>query len=253
MVSIVPNNERIRIAKVAVSVYTIPTDRPESDGTFEWDSTTLILVEVSAGGKTGIGYSYAHQASAEIIQSVFAKDIHGCNALNIPECWQNMVRSVRNLGRPGVASCAISAVDTALWDLKARILGISLAHLFGGVRHSVPVYGSGGFTSYSENQLVEQMRGWVDQGIQQVKMKIGRHALADRERVRLVREAIGDGAKLFVDANGAYARKQALAQAEFFAEYGVSWFEEPVSSDDLEGLRLIRDRAPARMEIAAGE
>ncbi len=253
MNSIVLNKDRVRIGKLAVSVYTIPTDRPESDGTLEWDSTTVVLVEVNAGGKEGLGYSYADQASATIIQRVLAKAISGCNALNIPECWQSMVRSVRNLGRPGVASCAISAVDSALWDLKARLLGIPLTHLFGAVRQSVPVYGSGGFTSYSEDQLVGQMRGWVDQGIQQVKMKIGRDALADRGRVKLVRKAIGDDTKLFVDANGAYSRKQALEQAEHFAESGVSWFEEPVSSDDLEGLRLIRDRAPAGMEIAAGE
>lgn len=246
-------NEKVPITKVVVSAYTIPTDRSESDGTFEWDSTTVVLVEVSAGGKTGLGYSYANQASGEIVRSVFAQNIEGCDALSILGCWQNMARSARNLGRPGVASCAISAVDTALWDLKARLLGISLVHLFGAVRKSVPVYGSGGFTSYSENQLVEQMAGWVEQGIQQVKMKIGRHALADRQRVKLVREAIGDRAKLFVDANGAYARKQALEQAEYFAECGVSWFEEPVSSDDLEGLRLIRNRAPVGMEIAAGE
>ena len=164
-----------------------------------------------------------------------------------------MVRSVRNLGRPGVASCAIAAVDSALWDLKARLLGVSLTNLFGAVRGSVPVYGSGGFTSYSDEQLVEQMSGWVEQGIGQVKMKIGRDPVADRERVKRVRKAIGPTAKLFVDANGAYSRKQALAQADYFAKFDVSWFEEPVSSDDLEGLRLIRDRVPSGMEIAAGE
>jgi len=84
-------------------------------------------------------------------------------------------------------------------------------------------------------------------------MKIGRDAARDVQRVRIARDAIGTSAELFVDANGAYSRKQALAQAQFFAQSNVTWFEEPVSSDDLEGLRLIRNRAPVGMAIAAGE
>jgi L-alanine-DL-glutamate epimerase-like enolase superfamily enzyme len=125
--------------------------------------------------------------------------------------------------------------------------------LLGAVRDSAPVYGSGGFTSYSPEQLRDQLGGWVEQGIPRVKMKIGRHPEDDLRRVKIAREAIGRDADLFVDANGAYSRKQALAMAEQFAEYGVKWFEEPVSSDYLEGLRLVRDRAAASMEIAAGE
>jgi L-alanine-DL-glutamate epimerase-like enolase superfamily enzyme len=164
-----------------------------------------------------------------------------------------MVRSIRNLGRPGIASMAISAVDVALWDLKARLLNTSLLGLLGKIRDHVSVYGSGGFTSYSLQQLQNQLSGWAAAGMRRVKMKIGRDPAADPERVRAARSAIGPGVELFVDANGAYERKQALLQAERFAAYGVSWFEEPVSSDDLGGLRLIRDRAPAGMNIAAGE
>jgi L-alanine-DL-glutamate epimerase-like enolase superfamily enzyme len=164
-----------------------------------------------------------------------------------------MVRAVRNLGRQGIAATAISAVDNALWDTKARILGVSLVSLLGGARDAVPIYGSGGFTSYSIDQLTQQLGGWARQGIRAVKMKIGRDPMLDRDRVRAARQAIGDDVELFVDANGAYDRKQALEQAARFAVDGVTWFEEPVSSDDLEGLRLIRDRAPAGMQIAAGE
>ncbi len=148
---------------------------------------------------------------------------------------------------------AISAVDIALWDLKARLLDLPLSILLGPVRESVPVYGSGGFTSYSEKQLQNQLAGWVEQGITRVKMKIGHDAKADIRRVHAAREAIGRNVELFVDANGAYSRKQALEQAQKFAGLNVSWFEEPVSSDDLAGLRLLRDRVPAGMEIAAGE
>lgn len=173
--------------------------------------------------------------------------------MDVAGCWIAMVRRIRNLGRPGIASMAISALDLALWDLKARILDLPLVKLLGAVRDAVPIYGSGGFTSYSDKQLRQQLGGWLEQGIPRVKMKIGRDAKADIERVRAAREAIGPAAQLFVDANGAYSRKEALAQAERFTEFDVSWFEEPVSSDDLAGLHLLRDRAPAGMEVAAGE
>jgi L-alanine-DL-glutamate epimerase-like enolase superfamily enzyme len=164
-----------------------------------------------------------------------------------------MQREVRNAGRPGICAAAISAVDTALWDLKARLLDLPLAGLLGAARESVPIYGSGGFTSYDDDRLRHQLSGWVAEGIGAVKMKIGAQAGDDLRRIEVARDAIGDGAELFVDANGAYQRKQALALAGRVAEMGVTWFEEPVSSDDLEGLRLLRDRVPAPVRIAAGE
>jgi L-alanine-DL-glutamate epimerase-like enolase superfamily enzyme len=167
--------------------------------------------------------------------------------------WNAMVSRIRNLGRAGIAAMAVSAVDVALWDLKARLLNVPLITLLGAVRSSVSIYGSGGFTSYSTRQLQTQLAGWVEQGITSVKMKIGRNARADIARVRDARVAIGDETKLFVDANGAYSRKQALEQSERFTAFNVRWFEEPVSSDDLAGLRLLRNRVPAGMEVAAGE
>ena len=241
------------IENIEVKIYRVATDMPESDGTLEWDSTTMVLVRASAGGKSGLGYTYADSATGSLIRDLLAKVVEGRDAMSVPACWEAMVRRTRNLGRPGMVSMAISAVDNALWDLKARLLELPLVTLLGGCRDGVPVYGSGGFTSYSDMQLQQQLSGWVEQGISRVKMKIGRDARADLQRVRLARQAIGAQAELFVDANGAYSRKQALAQAEKFAEFDVSWFEEPVSSDDLPGLRLLRDRGPAGMDIAAGE
>jgi L-alanine-DL-glutamate epimerase-like enolase superfamily enzyme len=164
-----------------------------------------------------------------------------------------MTQALRNNGRPGIASAAVSAVDAALWDLKGRLIGASVVDLLGAARDAVPVYGSGGFTSYPVDRLCEQLAGWVADGMTRVKMKIGRDAHADRRRVAAARHAIGDDVELFVDANGAYTRKEALEQAEAFAAERVSWFEEPVSSDDLEGLALLVQRAPAGMSIAAGE
>lgn len=245
--------ERVPIRRIATSVYRIATDFPESDGTLEWDHTTVVLVEASAANETGIGYTYADTATAALIRDLLAKKIEGRDAMDIPASWSAMTECIRNLGRPGIASMAISAVDIALWDLKARLLELPLVRLLGAARESVPVYGSGGFTSYSNKQLQDQLAGWVRQGIPRVKMKIGRDRDADVERVYAARDAIGSGAQLFVDANGAYSRKQALYQAGVFSDSQVSWFEEPVSSDDLPGLHLIRNHAPACMEIAAGE
>lgn len=241
------------IEQIEVAAYAIPTDAHESDGTYEWDKTTLVIVEARAADETGLGYSYADAATAKLAQTMLAEAVRGSDAFNIPAAWNKMVRAIRNLGRSGIASMAISAVDAALWDLKARLLELPLVTLLGAARRGAPVYGSGGFTSYSEAKLQEQLGGWVSQGIRQVKMKIGRDPEADIRRVAAARKAIGAAAALYVDANGAYSRKQALAQAEIFRNQGVTWFEEPVSSDDLEGLRLIRDRAPPGMEIAAGE
>ena len=242
-----------RITRLEVSAYRIPTDAPESDGTLEWESTTLVIVEATAADARGVGYTYADSATAHLIADRLADVVCGRDAMAVPGSWVGMQNAIRNLGRPGLVSMAIAAVDAALWDLKARLLDLPLVTLLGASRESVPVYGSGGFTSYSDERLREQLGRWVADGITRVKMKVGRHPERDVHRVSVAREAIGDDAELFVDANGAYSRKQALALAERFAEHRVSWFEEPVSSDDLDGLRLLRDRAPAGMDIAAGE
>jgi L-alanine-DL-glutamate epimerase-like enolase superfamily enzyme len=241
------------VERLDVAAFTIPTEGPEADGTLAWDSTTLVLVAACSGATTGIGFSYTHAAAARIIDGVLAEAVVGQDAMAVPATWAGMVGAIRNLGRPGICSMAIAAVDTALWDLKARLLGLPLAQLFGQARSSVPVYGSGGFTSLDDEGLAHRLSEWVRRGYSKIKVKIGTDPKADVSRLQLAREVIGPDAELFVDANGAYDRKQALAMASIMSEMDVTWFEEPVSSDDLEGLRLLRDRAPAGMDIAAGE
>jgi len=241
------------VEDLKVSAYKIPTETPEQDGTYEWDGTTIVIVEVNGGGKQGLGYTYADTATATLIDDKLKQVVIGRDAMSVQGTWLALLHSIRNLGRPGICSMAISAVDTALWDLKSRLLDLPLVTLLGQIRGAMPIYGSGGFTSYSNKKLREQLGDWAEQGIPRVKMKIGRDPGADVERVKAARDVIGDDVELFVDANGAYSRKQALAQAELFQQFDVRWFEEPVSSDDLEGLRFIRDHAPARTQIAAGE
>ena len=117
----------------------------------------------------------------------------------------------------------------------------------------MPIYGSGGFTSYEPAELVAELEGWLEQEIPRVKIKVGRSPDQDLDRLALTRETIGPDVELFVDANGAFTPKQALMWADRYASVGVSYLEEPVSSEDREGLRLLRDRGPAGVAIAAGE
>ena len=242
------------VERVEVNAYTVPTDAPEEDGTLAWDATTIVVVHAYAAGVAGLGYTYADVSTAKLIESKLAGLVVGMDASAPRRSWAAMVKAIRNLGRPGMASMAISAVDLALWDLHARILEEPLCVVLGRAHRRVPVYGSGGFTSYSQERLQAQLAGWVEHGIPRVKIKVGADPAADPRRVALAREAIGPDTELFVDANGAYERKQALALAQRFRqESDVSWFEEPVSSDDLLGLRLLRDQGPAGMRIAAGE
>jgi len=244
----------VSIDGVRAQAFEIPTDKPEADGTIAWNSTTLVLVEVSGGGETGLGYTYSGTSILELISGRLASVVKGKDAFSPQAAWLAMQRSVRNLGREGLAATAISAVDAAIHDLKARLLGLPLFKMLGSYRDSVPIYGSGGFTTYSDRELETQLGSWVERdGCSLVKMKVGSQPEKDIERVKVAKQAIGDRATLFVDANGAYRVQQALQFADEFSRQGIGWFEEPVSSDDLAGLRATRQRAPAGMEVAAGE
>lgn len=221
-----------------VRVLDFPTDAPEADGTAAWDSTTMVLVEAAAGARRGYGWTYGSAAAAEVVGDLLAGHVVGRSAFDVPAVHEAMHRALRNAARPGIGGYALSAVDIALWDLKARLLGVPLADLLGRARSGVPVYGSGGFTTYDDGRLVRQLQGWTaGDGIPRVKIKIGasRGTLEDRDldRIRRAREAIGPGTELYVDANGAYTVKQAIRISERFQEFDVRWFEEPVSSDDL--------------------
>jgi L-alanine-DL-glutamate epimerase-like enolase superfamily enzyme len=243
----------VKVEGLSVSAYQIPTDAPEADGTLAWTSTTLVLVELHAAGETGIGFTYAAPATAVFIEQELRKELSGRDVFDVPGAYSAMLRLIRNNGECGIAMCAVSAIDVALWDLKAKLLGLPLYRLLGSVKEAMAIYGSGGFTSYSKKQLQDQLAGWVADGIGCVKMKVGSHPQLDEERVKQARAAIGPQAELFVDANGAYTAQQALEKAKMFSDCRVTWFEEPVSSDNLRDLAFIRGRVPVGMRIAAGE
>ncbi len=234
-----------------VSSFTVPTDAPESDGTLEWSSTTVVVVEAARGGVRGLGFTYAPEAAAQVVRDLLSPVVEGQDPDDVARLWSAMGAVLRNAGRPGIAYCALSAVDLALWDLRARLLDVPLTSLLPTVHDRVPVYGSGGFCSYSDDRLGDQLESWVAAGIPRVKMKLGRHPDEDPHRLDVARAAIGD-AELYVDANGAFAAKDAVRWAKRYAEeWDVRWFEEPVSSADFDGLRLVRDHSTT--DVAAGE
>ncbi len=243
-----------RVEGLEVTAYEVPTDQPESDGTLEWDSTTAIVVEASNGREHGIGYTYGDRSVKTLVESKLRDVVRGADAMRPPTVWVEMRRALRNAGQPGAGAMAVSAVDMALWDLKARLLGLPLADALPRFRDSVQVYGSGGFTSYDADALREQAGGWVRAGMRSVKIKVGRDPHADPERIKVVRDVIGPNVELMVDANGAYGSvAEALEHAERFRELGVVWLEEPLPNDDLEGLSRLRRERPAGIEIAGGE
>ncbi|MGH7612028.1 MAG: enolase C-terminal domain-like protein [Candidatus Dormibacteria bacterium] len=244
------------IEGVEVRVYTVPLEAPESDATLTWSATTVVVAQPRAGGEVGLGFTYATPAAGRLIEDLLLPAVRGLDAMDVPRCWEAMVRAIRNMGRPGISSMAIAALDIGLWDLKAKLLRVPLAELLGKARAQVPVYGSGGFTSLSDRELRQQLTSWSQKlGIPRVKIKVGEawgtREARDLERTQLARKAVGDRVELYVDANGGYSAKQALRLAPAYQQLGVSWFEEPVSSDHLEQLATLR--AQTQLEIAAGE
>nr|WP_240796312.1 enolase C-terminal domain-like protein [Streptomyces sp. RFCAC02] len=243
------------VESVEAAAYRVPTEVPEGDGTLAWDSTTIVVARVRAGSVTGLGYTYAHAACVPLIDGMLADIVRGTDVLDVPAAWERMRGAIRNLGRPGLVSCALSAVETALWDAAARLLGLPLARLLGRVRDEVPVYGSGGFTTFTDDRLLGQLDDWTSRGMTRVKIKIGedsgQRVARDLARVALTRRAVGPATEVLTDANGAYAPAQAVRVGHRLAELDVTWFEEPVTSDDLAGLRHVRERVTA--DVTAGE
>jgi L-alanine-DL-glutamate epimerase-like enolase superfamily enzyme len=242
------------VDRVEAAVYRVPTELPEADGTAEWSETTVVVVRVAAGEAQGLGYSYADAAAADVVERVLAPLTVGARADEMPRLRAAWDRAVRNRGRAGVVACAISALDVALWDLRARLLGVPLLALLGRARPAAPLYGSGGFTSYDDATMTRQLRGWLAAGMRAAKIKIGEsHGGAesrDLHRVRLAREVLGN-AELLVDANGGYGPGQARRVERALREFDVRWFEEPLSSDYPGELAALR--AGAATDVAAGE
>lgn len=245
----------MRVERLETSVYRFPTPGPEADGTLEWDATTAVVVQAHGGGVTGLGWTYSTGAAAAVVRDHLAGAVVGLPVDAVGRAHEAMRRACRNLGIRGLVGQAISAVDVALWDLAARARDVPVTALLGQAHDAVEVYGSGGFTTYSPEQLDEQVAGWRAAGCRAMKIKIAESwgGVIDRDlaRVRQLREAAGPEVALMVDANGGYSRGQARRVGAVLDAFGVVWFEEPVSSDDVDGLAAVRDAV--HCDVAAGE
>lgn len=244
-----------RVDRLDVAVYTVPTEGPEADGTLRWDATTAVVVHVHADGAVGLGWTYSSPAAAGVITHHLRDVVVGRDAADQPGAFDAMNRACRNLGTRGLVAQAVSAVDIALWDLRAHLRNLPLATLFGRCRSAVPIYGSGGFVNLDDDALAAQVETWRDAGCTAMKIKIGqcwgRDTERDLARVNTLRVHAGDTVDLMVDANGGYSAGQARRVGAVLDQMGVTWFEEPVSSDDVDGLAAVR--SAVRCDVAAGE
>ena len=210
---------------------------------------------ITDSGLEGLSPSGGGRAGQTLIEGTFKELLVGQDPLNIEKIWDDLFWCVRGVGRKGLAFCALSAVDVALWDLKAKHFNVPLYQLLGPYTDSVPVYGSGGWTNFNTEELVAEQTGYVERGFKAVKMKVGKDfGMSEREdiqRLAAVREAVGDDIEIYIDANNGYYAKQAIYMGKAFEEYRVGWFEEPVLADDIDGLAAIAKAID--IPVATGE
>ena len=251
----------MQITDVTTTVLSYPHGQPIQDA-------TMPPPPEGAGGRSqlfvhiftdepyeGLGIGQASPGVRQVIEAGLKDLLIGQDPFDIEKIWNDMFWRVRGYGRKGVAFCALSAVDIGLWDLKAKALHLPLYKLLGAYTDSVPIYGSGGWTNFSERELVEEMAGYAEQGIKCVKMKVGKDfGQSEREdlvRLAAVRRALGDDIGIYVAANNGYYPKQAIYMSREFEQYQVGWFEEPVLADDIDGLAQVRDAI--NIPLATGE
>ena len=234
----------------AVQDSTMPPPGPGSGG-----RSQLFVHIHTDGGVEGLGVGQASPGVRQVIEHGLKDLLIGQDPFDIERLWDAMFWRVRGYGRKGLAFCALSAVDIALWDLKAKALGLPLFKLLGPFRDSVPIYGSGGWTNFTVDELTAEAMGWVEQGIKRVKIKVGKDfgqsEREDIQRLEAVRRAVGDDVAIYIDANNGYYAKQAIYMAKEFERYQVGWFEEPVLADDIDGLAKVA--AATSIPVATGE
>ena len=251
----------MKITDVTTTVLFYPHTRPIQDATIPppgpnaGGRSQLFVHIYTDEGFEGLGIGQASPGVRQVIEADLKGLLIGQDPFNIEKLWNDMFWRVRGYGRKGVAFCALSAVDIGLWDLKAKALGLPLYKLLGPFTDSVPIYGSGGWTNLTQEELVAEMAGYVEQGIKRVKMKVGKDfgksEREDLQRLAAVRKTLGDDVAIYVDANNGYYSKQAIYMAKEFEQFQVGWFEEPVLADDIGGLAEIKHATS--IPIATGE
>ncbi|MCI9296256.1 MAG: mandelate racemase/muconate lactonizing enzyme family protein [Lachnospiraceae bacterium] len=247
------------IKDVKVHLVSMPVKGGFADATRKVESIGYTIVKITTeDGVEGFGVTY-HEVGGEatklLIEKNIAPRIMDKDPFETEVIWQDLVQYLRGVGRKGLMFCALSAVDIALWDIKGKILDMPLYRLFGGNQTKVPVYGSGGWTSYTDEELVEEMKMIVSRGYQMVKFKVGydggRKPLRDVERVRKVRDAVGPDVEIMLDANNCWDAATGARFANMVKDYNILFLEEPVYADDIPGL--VRYKQSTDLPLATGE
>lgn len=248
-----------KIRDVKVHLVSMPVQGGFSDATRKVETIGYTIVRViTEDGLEGFGVTY-HEVGGEatklLIEKNIAPRIIGRDPFETEVIWADMFQYLRGVGRKGLMFCALSAVDIALWDLKGKITNLPLYRLFGGNKKEVPVYGSGGWTSYSDEELVEEMKELVSRGYQMIKFKVGFNGgnspSRDVERVRKVREAVGPGIGIMLDANNCWDAAAGARFANRVKDYDIMFLEEPVFADDIPGLKKFK--MSTDLPLATGE
>lgn len=250
-----------RIVRFATDLYRVPRELwvgslPVRGSLYAISHIELVTCEVETGeGATGFGLTYTvgHGGSAlhATLRDEIGPELLGHEVRSPAASWRELWRRLHWVGRGGVAAAAIAASDLALWDACARARGLPLYEHIGAHRDAVPAYGSGVDLGYSLDELLDEVRGHRSAGFDAVKIKVGLSAAEDVERVRAVREEVGDGCRLMVDANLAWTLGEAAQRVRTLEPYGVAWLEEPLAVEDVEGHAALQ--RSTSVPLAAGE
>ncbi len=248
----------MKIGDLRTDLYCIPLSTVLSDSIHgDMPNFELVTVRVcTASGLSGLGYTYTVGRGGAAIRALIDHDLSplllGIDASEIEQAWKRMWWALHWVGRGGLAAFAISAIDIALWDIKAKAAGEPLWRLLGGTNNHVKAYAGGIDLFFSHEQLREQTWRFLRRGFRAIKIKVGRDRLAeDVERVQLAREVVGPDVTLMADANMGWQVDQAIRACQTLAEFGLFWMEEPTTPDDIEGhARIAREGC---LPIAAGE
>jgi L-alanine-DL-glutamate epimerase-like enolase superfamily enzyme len=246
----------LNIERIETAYYRLPLEPTGDAGHGAIDSEELITLALHAEGLTGHGYTYTIGRGGRAVLALIDHDLAplllGQDAGDIQGLWSLMWQRLLYVGRGGVASFAIAAVDVALWDLYGQRERKPLYALLGAEARAIPAYGSGVDLPKSLDRLLEQTEGFLARGFPGVKVKIGRRdPREDEQRVGAVRKLIGDGVDLMVDANMTWSADEALERGRRLEQFGLYWYEEPTIPEDVAGhARLARE---LEVPIALGE
>jgi L-alanine-DL-glutamate epimerase-like enolase superfamily enzyme len=249
---------KVKIIKVSSELYRVPLIRPAKDARHGvMNQIELVIVKVdTTEGISGCGYTYTigigGTAIKDMIEDYLGDELIGANPLMVEQIWEKMWWKTHWVGRGGLVSFALSALDIALWDIIAKHSHCPLYQILGGYNRRIPAYGSGVDLNLSDEELVAQVEGFIDEGFHAVKIKVGRdEPKEDIRRVRLVRQAIGDKVELLIDVNMKWTVSQTVRMGRALEEYGVGWIEEPLVPEDVDGHHKVAEALS--LPIAIGE